>query len=110
MNTPERHQPEGTKGKAAKGRIPRFRNIEEAAEFWDSHDSTEFEDEFEQVKETMRFVVRRAPATRAITVRVDEDTMVNLTKQAAERGIGPSTLVRMLILEYLKKSQRTATQ
>jgi len=29
-----------------KSRIPRFKSIEEEAEFWDNHDTTEFEDEY----------------------------------------------------------------
>jgi CopG antitoxin of type II toxin-antitoxin system len=34
----------------AHGAIPAFNNIEEEAEFWDTHDTTEFEDEFKPVK------------------------------------------------------------
>ena len=37
--------------KNAKSRIPHFNSIEEEAEFWDTHDSTEFEDEWEEVTE-----------------------------------------------------------
>lgn len=39
-----------------KSRIPRFKSIEEEAAFWDSHDSTEFEDEFVEV-DAVRFVI-----------------------------------------------------
>jgi hypothetical protein len=31
-------------------RIPKFASIEEEAVFWDTHDTTEFEDEFEEVE------------------------------------------------------------
>ena len=33
-----------------KSRIPEFSNIEKEAEFWDTHDTTEFEDEFKPVQ------------------------------------------------------------
>ncbi len=31
--------------------IPEFKTLEEMAEFWDSHDLTDFENEMEEVKE-----------------------------------------------------------
>jgi hypothetical protein len=34
-------------------------------------------------------------------VRLEEDTFEKLTKEAREKGIGPSTLARMVILEHL---------
>ena len=84
-------------------RIPHFKNVEEAAQWFDTHDTAEYEDEFEDVEEPAEFVVRRAPASKAITVRVDERTMASLTKEATEQGLGPSTLVRMWILEHLRE-------
>ena len=33
-----------------KSRIPEFKTIEEEAEFWDTHDTTDYEDEFKPVK------------------------------------------------------------
>lgn len=86
----------------AKSRIPRFRTIEEEAEFWDTHDSTEFEDEFHDA-EDVRFVKPRP--TKAITVRVDPATFGTLAQQARQKGIGPSTLVRMWVLERLRATE-----
>ena len=43
------------RNKTAKNRDPlpeHFNSLEEAAEFWDTHDSSEFEDEFEDVTAT----------------------------------------------------------
>jgi hypothetical protein len=88
----------------AGSRIPTFRTIEEEAEFWDTHDSAEFEDEFETVTD-VRFVVARPP-TRAIRVRIDPDALATLTAQAREQGIGPSTLARRLILVGLHQSRK----
>lgn len=82
-----------------KSRIPHFNSIEEEAAFWDSHDSTEFEDEFVEVDD-VQFVM--ATPKKALTVRLEEPTLRDLRRVAKEKGIGPSTLVRMWILERLR--------
>ncbi len=95
---------EYNQGRASKtkSRIPRFKTIEEESQFWDTHSTADFEDEFEEVKD-VKFVVHRSPVDRALTVRVDRDTYVRLAEEARERGIGPTTLVRMWILEHLRR-------
>ncbi|MDP2935540.1 MAG: CopG family antitoxin [Dehalococcoidia bacterium] len=98
-------QEEAQSTKRSNSRIPRFRTIEEEAEFWDTHDLSEFEDELEEV-EDVRFVVRRARQNRALTVRIDEETLATVTKEAAQQGVGSSTLIRMWILERLHKGPR----
>ncbi len=90
--------------KPSKTSIPHFKSIEEEAEFWDTHSTTEFEDEFEPV-EDLRFVVLRGRPKKAITVRLDEDTFAILTKKASEYGVGPSALVRMWVLDRLVKER-----
>ena len=84
-----------------KSRIPTFRSIEEEAEFWDTHSSAEFEDELEEVADVM-FV--KAGPKKAMTVRLDEKSLAALTQQARAKGISPSTLVRMWILERLRST------
>jgi hypothetical protein len=76
--------------------------VDEEARFWDTHSTTEFEDEFEPVSD-VKFLVRRSPANNAITVWVDAQTLAKLADQASRQGIGPSTLVRMWILERLRE-------
>ena len=94
MTKQEQEQP-----KSAKSRIPTFKTIEEEAAFWDTHSSDEFADELTPV-EDVRFV--KAPFNKALTVRFDEDTFEELSREAREKGIGPSTLARMVILEHLR--------
>ncbi len=88
-----------------KSRIPTFQTIEEEAAFWDTHSSEEFADELTPV-ENIKFVKDRSK--RALTIRVDEDIFEELTKEAREKGIGPSTLARMLILEHLQARRRAS--
>ena len=94
MTKKEREQPE-----TRKSRIPTFKTIEEEAAFWDTHSSEEFADELIPV-ENVKFV--KARPKKALTVRFDEDTFEELAREASEKGIGPSTLARMLILEHLR--------
>jgi len=78
-------------------RIPEFNSVEEEAEFWDTHDTTDFEDEFRPVK--VRFAKN---LSHGLTIRLDPETLDKLRREANEKGIGPTTLVRMLVLEHLR--------
>ena len=98
MTSKDREQP-----KVTKSRIPTFKTIEEEAAFWDTHSSEEFVDELTPA-ENVKFV--KARPKRAITVRLEEDTFEELTREAREKGIGPSTLARMVILEHLQAGRR----
>lgn len=100
MTGKEQEQPRTTRS-----RIPTFKTIEEEAAFWDTHSSEEFADELTPV-ENVKFV--KARPKRALTVRLEEDTFEELTKEAREKGIGPSTLARMVILEHLQAGRRVS--
>ncbi len=80
-------------------RIPRFASREEEAEFWDTHDITEYQDELKPVR--VRFAKN---LSEGITIRLDPETLRELRTRAREKGIGPTTLARMWILERLKES------
>ena len=79
--------------------IPAFRTLEEEAAFWDTHDFTEYHGDFKPVK--ARFAKR---LSQGISIRFDDKTLRALRAQAQERGIGPTTLVRMWILEHLHQA------
>jgi CopG antitoxin of type II toxin-antitoxin system len=91
--------------KVTKSRIPTFKTIEEEAAFWDTHSSEEFANELTPV-ENVKFV--KARSKKALTVRFDEDMFEKLTQEAREKGIGPSTLARMVILEHLRARGRAS--
>lgn len=82
----------------APSRIPEFRTIEEAAEFWDTHDSTEFEDEFETVHD-LRFVPA-GPKT-LYTVELDDKTIAKLELRAQEEGVAAAVLAGVWIREHV---------
>ncbi len=80
-----------------KSRIPDFKSIEEEAAFWDTHSTADDEDEFRPVE--VRFARN---LSGGMTIRLDPATQARLRAIAHEKGIGPTTLVRMWILERLK--------
>ena len=90
---------------ASPRRSPTFSSIDEAAEFWDTHDSADFEAEFEDVT-GVTFVP--AYVKNAITVRFDEETLVALAERAFAHEIGVSTLIRKWILERLQEEAAPA--
>ena len=79
-------------------RIPEFASREEEAAFWDTHDFSEFEDELTPVK--VRFAKR---LSQGLAVRFDEETLEALRTQAKRKGIGPTTLIRMWVIERLRE-------
>ncbi len=81
----------------ATSRIPEFASREEEAEWWDTHDITDYLDEFKPVK--VRFGKN---LSEGITIRLDKETVAELRRRAHEQGIGPTTLARMWILERLR--------
>lgn len=78
--------------------IPKFKSREEEAVFWDAHSTADFEDEFRPV--TVRFAKN---LSEGITIRLDTETMTTLRTRARDKGIGPTTLIRMWVLERLGK-------
>jgi predicted DNA binding CopG/RHH family protein len=82
--------------KIEKSRIPVFVNHQEEAEFWDTHDITDYLDELKPVK--LKFAKN---LSEGITIRLDAKTLEELREQAHNKGIGPTTLARMWILERL---------
>ncbi|MBI3744853.1 MAG: hypothetical protein HY261_11300 [Chloroflexi bacterium] len=70
--------------------IPHFKSYEEEAEFWDTHDLTDY------------FTFRPVRLEKGVTVRLDSPTLNAVNRQARDKGIGPSTLIRMWVKERVK--------
>ena len=88
-----------------KKRSPDFASIEEEAEFWDTHDTTEYEHEFEPVELTFE---RPLKHTWMLSIRLDKETFDELKAIAKPKGLGASTLARMWILEELERARKNA--
>lgn len=70
-----------------------FASYEEAAEFWDTHDTTDYPDSFETVS------VQTELKHRRFEVEIDADLMPVLSKQAQSRGVRVSRMVSEMLRE-----------
>lgn len=77
-------------------KIPQTDSIEELAEFWDTHDLTDFETELEEVTET---VFERETV---VELRLDSDEAEAVQEIAKSKGIASSDLIREWILEKIR--------
>ena len=93
------------KAERTRSRIPIFGSIDEEADFWSTHDSTEFEDEFEPVD------VEVSPHLRnrfVLTVEVDAATWDRLRDLAQRHGLRRSELAREWVLEGVARATAQA--
>lgn len=81
-------------------RIPETDSIEELARFWDSHDLTDFEDQLEEVAES---VFQGEPGLR-LSIRLNPKELESLRRLASERGLEETVLIREWVLERLHQS------
>ncbi len=75
--------------------MPPFKNLEEEANFWDTHDVVDDIDEGTVVG------FRKANKTGTLTIRFDEKDLQMLRGKAYKKGVGPTTLARMWLKERL---------
>ncbi len=82
-------------------RIPEFRSREEEAEWFDTHDMADYQDEFKTVK--VRFAKNLSDT---VNMRLYRATLDALREEARDQGIGPTTLARMWIREHIRELKR----
>ena len=80
-------------------KAPKFKNLKEERKFWDTHDSTDYLDDFE-VAEDVVFV---RPKKEVISLRLDPNTLKQLRKLADKEGLPPTTYARMLIVKGIQE-------
>jgi predicted DNA binding CopG/RHH family protein len=80
-------------------RIPDFASREEEAVWFETHDLADYQDEFRTVD--ARFAKH---LSAGINIRLEPETLAELRREARQKGIGPTTLARMWILEHLQRS------
>ena len=72
-----------------------FASYEEAAEFWDTHDTTDYPEAFRTVKVAPEF------KRRYCEIEIDEDVASVLRAQAKQRGVTVSHLASELLRQQL---------
>jgi len=76
-------------------KIPKFKTIREEAEFWDTHDLTDYAEDLRPAKN----VVFARPERQMVTLRLDKKIVNRLKAFGIRKGIGYSALLRMWIIE-----------
>lgn len=76
-----------------RSKIPQTDSIQELAQFWDTHDLTDFEDELEEVAEPV--------FESKVTVRLNPDEAEVVKTLANARGTSPATLVQEWVVERI---------
>ena len=75
--------------------------IEEAAEYWDTHSVTD--DNTEPVAEP---IIAKKPLTSVFSIRLDRDDVAKLRALARANGIGPTTMARNLLRRSINGKPR----
>lgn len=83
-----------------KSRIPEFSTLEEEAEFWDTHDTTEFEDEFEPVE----MEVAR-PLRHAFLVSFEGPVFGRILAYADRHGLGFQEMASQWVMAALDAAE-----
>lgn len=83
-----------------KTNIPDFKSYAEEAEFWDTHDVTDYLDEMKFAD--IEFLPRRKKE-ETVTIRMETKLKEKLEKLARSYGVNLSTLTRMWIIEKLRQ-------
>jgi hypothetical protein len=77
--------------------IPEFASREEEREFWDTHDLSDYWDQWKPSK--LRYV---GEPMEQITVTIDAHTMKRVRAESKQRGIDPAILIHIYVLEHFQ--------
>ena len=80
-----------------KSKLPKTDSIEKLAEFWDTHDLTDFEDELEEVAEPV--FVRGS----AIKVSLESGDVEAVEQMAQAKGVSREELIRAWVLQKIAR-------
>lgn len=83
--------------------ISKARNLEEIAEFWDTHSLADYGDQTRQVEMTFD------PSARITMVNIEPDLFQDLERIAHERHISIQTLVNLWLRQRVDQSQATSS-
>ena len=72
-----------------------FSSYEEAAEFWDTHDTTDYSEDFEDIDIDAKFLGRH------FEIEIDEDVMLELKNRAQKLGVPLKRLASDLLRQQL---------
>lgn len=88
--------------KGVVSRVPTFKSQEEETAFWESHSPLDYPEHWKEVKQ----VKVQQPLGHILGVRLEAKVIDELAAIAQRKGIGPSTLARMWLMERLDQERQ----
>ena len=86
--------------------IPQFKNEDEEAEFWSTHDSTEYIDWSKSIVNPV--FPNLKPSTKTITIRVSQSLLDSLKMIANKKDVPYQSLVKIFLDEKVKEEHMAA--
>lgn len=74
-------------------KIPQTDSIREMAEFWDTHDLTDFENELDEVTEAV------FAREKVVQIHLPQQDAETVERMARSQGLNPADLIRTWIIE-----------
>ena len=84
--------------------IPKFKNEDEEAEFWATHDSTDYFDISKAIVNPS--FPNLKPSTKTITIRVSQSLLDSLKMIANKKDVPHQSLVKMFLDEKIKEEYK----
>jgi predicted DNA binding CopG/RHH family protein len=79
--------------------IPQFKTVQEEAEFWDTHDTADYPEIWQPIE------VKFRRKEKVVAVRFEQRTFSEIRQKALRLGIRPTTLVRMVMTQWLNSGK-----
>jgi predicted DNA binding CopG/RHH family protein len=79
-------------------KVPKIKSLKDEREFWDTHESTDYHDDFKVTKN----VVFVRPKKELISLRLEPKIINKLKELANKEGLPPTTYARMLIVKGIQ--------
>ena len=80
-------------------KTPEFKNLKEERTFWDTHDATDYLDDFEEAPDVVFAREKKA----VLSLRLEPKIARKLREMAIQEGLQPTAYARMLIIQGLRE-------
>lgn len=81
-------------------KIPQFKNEDEEFEFWSTHSTVDYIDNFKPVQFDLSEL---KPSTKTISIRLPESMIDQLKRLASKRDVPYQSLLKILLGEKIKE-------
>jgi len=80
-------------------KTPEFKNLKEERTFWDTHDATDYLDDFDEAPDVVFAREKKA----VLSLRLEPKISRKLKEMSIQEGLQPTAYARMLIIQGLRE-------